>query len=101
MDGSHRSTMCASLQAQTFRDQFDQLTKLGAKVFGISGDSLDEQKSFAAAQNLPFPLLVDDNDALRKVSHLHRISCLRDSIVRRDSEFEPISLAPFLVVKPS
>ena len=87
------------MQAQTFRDQYDQLTKLGAKVFGISGDTLDEQKSFAAAQNLPFPLLVDANDALRKVPSISLHTC--ETIACRDSAFKEISLAPFLVVKPS
>lgn len=53
-------------QAQTFRDQYDQLTKLGAAVYGISGDTIDAQKDFASAQNLPFPLLVDEGDQLRK-----------------------------------
>eukprot|EP00210_Caulerpa_lentillifera_P008469 g8079.t1 len=53
-------------QAQKFRDDYNKLTKLGAEVFGISGDSLQEQKDFVSAQSLPYPLLVDEGNALRK-----------------------------------
>lgn len=55
------------IQAQRFRDEYNALKKLGAEVFGISGDSLEAQKDFVSAQNLPYPLLVDEGDVLRKV----------------------------------
>ncbi|GMH42547.1 hypothetical protein BSKO_10466 [Bryopsis sp. KO-2023] len=53
-------------EAQKFRDDYAKFKKVGAAVFGISGDSLDEQKAFSSAESLPYPLLVDEGDALRK-----------------------------------
>lgn len=53
-------------EVQKFRDEYQKFKKLGAAVFGISGDSLEEQKAFSNAEKLPYPLLVDEGDALRK-----------------------------------
>lgn len=36
------------------------------QVFGISGDNPAENKAFKEAQNLPFDLLTDENNILRK-----------------------------------
>lgn len=36
------------------------------QVFGISGDSPEENKAFKQAQNLPYDLLTDENNILRK-----------------------------------
>ena len=38
----------------------------GAEVLGISGDSPEANAAFAKAQRLPFPLLSDEGNALRK-----------------------------------
>lgn len=35
-------------------------------MFGISGDSTAENKAFKDAQNLPYDLLTDENNILRK-----------------------------------
>ena len=37
------------------------------QVFGISSDAPEENKAFATAQRLPFPLLSDPSSILRKV----------------------------------
>lgn len=55
------------LQACRFRDEFSRFTQAGAAVFGISSDSPEENIAFAKANNLPFPLLTDQNSILRKV----------------------------------
>lgn len=42
-----------------FRDSARELTDLGATVFGLSAQPLDEQREFAAREHLPYPLLND------------------------------------------
>lgn len=46
-------------QACSLRDSFAQLTERGVKVFGVSHDSVAEQKAFAEKYRLPFTLLAD------------------------------------------
>ena len=47
-------------EACTFRDDWQQLTALGAEVVGISVDTSAAHKSFAEKYHLPFPLLADE-----------------------------------------
>ncbi|MEO8424661.1 MAG: peroxiredoxin [Actinomycetota bacterium] len=46
-------------QACGFRDHAEELGDLGAGVIGISAQTTDEQREFAARVDLPFPLLSD------------------------------------------
>ena len=46
-------------QACSLRDASADLSAKGVKVFGVSFDSVDAQKDFAAKQQLPYPLLAD------------------------------------------
>lgn len=46
-------------EACTFRDDWQQLTALGAEVVGISIDTSASHKDFAEKYHLPFPLLAD------------------------------------------
>lgn len=46
-------------EACTFRDDWQQLTALGAEVVGISVDTSASHKEFAEKYHLPFPLLAD------------------------------------------
>lgn len=41
-------------------------TSFVLQVFGISGDAPAENKAFKEAQNLPYDLLTDENNILRK-----------------------------------
>jgi peroxiredoxin len=59
---------CPTPQACKFRDEYEVFQKAGAVVFGISSDSPEDNKAFATAQRLPFPLLTDPSSILRKVS---------------------------------
>jgi thioredoxin-dependent peroxiredoxin len=52
--------MCA------FRDAWRSLQDAGATVVGISGDAPEANAAFAAAQNLPFDLLSDSGNFVRK-----------------------------------
>jgi len=53
-------------EACAFRDSYADLQALGAEVWGVSGDDAGSHKRFAARHNLPFPLLVDQGNGLRR-----------------------------------
>jgi peroxiredoxin Q/BCP len=53
-------------EACAFRDSYADLQALGAEVWGVSGDDLTSHQRFASRHNLPFPLLVDGGNSLRK-----------------------------------
>ncbi len=54
-------------EACTFRDSFELFTDLGAEVIGVSADTVESHKSFALNHNLPFTLLSDLNNKVRKL----------------------------------
>jgi thioredoxin-dependent peroxiredoxin len=49
-----------------FRDSHEDFVDVGATVIGISSDSVESHKAFAAKHNLPFTLLADTDGAVRK-----------------------------------
>ncbi|GBE91050.1 peroxiredoxin [Nostoc cycadae] len=49
-----------------FRDQYEVFKDAGAEVIGVSGDSSESHQRFAAKYNLPFTLLSDQGDQVRK-----------------------------------
>ncbi len=53
-------------EACAFRDSFPDLQALGAEVWGVSGDDAASHQRFASRHRLPYPLLVDSGNALRK-----------------------------------
>ena len=53
-------------EACSFRDSFEDFTDAGAVVVGISGDSIESHKAFAAKHKLPFTLLSDGDGATRE-----------------------------------
>lgn len=53
-------------QACSLRDAFPDFTKEGVQVIGVSGDTVEGQKAFAAKYNLPFTLLADSDGAVAK-----------------------------------
>jgi peroxiredoxin Q/BCP len=54
-------------QARAFRDGYEEFGKLDAEVIGISSDSVESHKRFAAKHSLPFPLLSDEGGKVRKL----------------------------------
>ncbi len=54
-------------EACNFRDSYEELTSLGAEVLGISGQSVASHKSFATHYGLPFILLSDEDNKVRKL----------------------------------
>lgn len=53
-------------EACSFRDEWVKLEKSGVVLVGISADSDDSHRAFAAHHNLPFHLVSDTNLALAK-----------------------------------
>lgn len=54
-------------QACHFRDNYEDFTDLGAVVIGVSGDSPESHKRFVEEHLLPFILLSDGDNAVRKL----------------------------------
>jgi peroxiredoxin Q/BCP len=54
-------------EACSFRDSYEELTSLGAEVLGVSGQSVESHKSFATHYGLPFILLSDEDNKVRKL----------------------------------
>jgi peroxiredoxin Q/BCP len=55
-----------TMEACAFRDSYADLQALGAEVWGVSGDDAASHLRFAGRHNLPYPLLVDAGNGLRR-----------------------------------
>ena len=55
-----------TVESCAFRDQYEVFKTAGAEVIGVSGDSTDSHQKFAKKHNLPFTLLSDQGDKVRK-----------------------------------
>ena len=60
-------TRVCTVQACSFRDQYQDFTALGAEVIGVSSDSLQSHQKFSSRYKLPFILLSDADKKLRKL----------------------------------
>jgi len=54
-------------EACSFRDNYQQLTDLGAEVLGVSGQSVESHVAFASHYGLPFILLSDEGNKVREL----------------------------------
>jgi len=54
-------------EACKFRDNFEEFTNIGALVIGISADNVASHKNFEEKYNLPFTLLADTKNKVRKL----------------------------------
>jgi peroxiredoxin Q/BCP len=59
-------TPVCTAEACAFRDQYDVFKDAGAEVVGISADSASSHQSFASRHRLPFVLLSDPDNRVRK-----------------------------------
>jgi len=50
-----------------FRDRYEVFQTAGAEIIGVSGDSNESHQKFASKYNLPFTLLSDKGDQVRKL----------------------------------
>ncbi|MCP9774664.1 peroxiredoxin [Cyanobium sp. WAJ14-Wanaka] len=55
-----------TMEACAFRDSYADLRAMGAEVWGVSGDDQASHQRFANRHQLPYPLLVDAGQRLRK-----------------------------------
>lgn len=53
-----------TLESQEFRDLYSEFQRAGAKVIGISRDTLASHAKFQAKYQLPFPLLADPEETV-------------------------------------
>lgn len=60
------STPGCTQESCDFRDNLARLQSMGAKVYGLSRDSLKSHRNFIEKQNLNFPLLSDPETTLLK-----------------------------------
>ncbi len=61
------NTPGCTTEACTFRDQYEVFKEHGATVIGISSDSVESHKDFVLKYNLPFTILSDKSDNVRKL----------------------------------
>jgi peroxiredoxin Q/BCP len=59
-------TPVCTKEACAFRDAYAQFAEAGGVVIGVSGDSVDSHRAFAARHDLPFYLVSDPDGTLRK-----------------------------------
>ena len=64
-----------------FRDKYDLFKLFGAEVWGVSGDDEASHRSFADKNKLPFPLLCDTENSLRKAFGVPKVLGLLDGRV--------------------
>jgi len=55
------STPGCTKEACDFRDNVDRLKRKGARVIGVSADSVKSHEKFSKKYDLPFPLLSDES----------------------------------------
>jgi len=60
------NTSVCTAEACAFRDSYKTFKDVGAEVIGISSDSVESHRQFAAAHHLPFLLLSDTDGMIRK-----------------------------------
>ncbi len=63
-------------EACSFRDSFAKFKDEGVQVVGISGDNVASHKKFAEKYHLPFTLLSDENNKVRKLFGVPRMMLL-------------------------
>ena len=59
-------TAGCTAQACSFRDDYEEFLQLNAEVIGISSDSPESHRNFAQKHRLPFILLSDPDQSVRK-----------------------------------
>ncbi len=60
------NTSVCTDEACAFRDNYEVFKDAGAEVMGISSDSVESHRQFAAVHGLPFNLLSDTDGMIRK-----------------------------------
>ncbi len=61
------NTRYCIVESTTFRDSYEEFKDLGAEVIGVSSDSPESHVQFANEYRLPFTLLSDTKNQVRKL----------------------------------
>lgn len=61
------NTPGCTTEARSFRDSYDIFKQMGAEVIGVSSDSVDSHRDFAAKCDLPFTILSDAEAEVRRL----------------------------------
>ncbi|QLG44225.1 peroxiredoxin [Costertonia aggregata] len=61
------NTPGCTAEACSFRDSYEEFTELGAEVIGISSDTENSHQKFTEKHNLPFILLADTQNKVRRL----------------------------------
>lgn len=64
------STPGCTLEAQEFRDHYAEFQRRGVTILGVSPDNVKAQKKFKDAQQIPYPLLADEQ---RELAQLYEV----------------------------
>lgn len=64
------STPGCTIEAQEFRDHFAEFQRRGVSILGASPDGIKAQKKFKDAQQIPYPLLADEQ---RELAQLYEV----------------------------
>lgn len=59
-------TLVCTKEACSFRDNYDSLRSKDTEIIGISSDSNETHRKFAAAHGLQYPLVADEDQSLAK-----------------------------------
>ncbi|GIM53813.1 thioredoxin-dependent thiol peroxidase [Capnocytophaga cynodegmi] len=60
------STPGCTAEACSLRDEYSALKEKGYELLGVSADSVSKQMNFATKNNLPFPLIADEDKKIIK-----------------------------------
>jgi peroxiredoxin Q/BCP len=71
-----------TLESQNFRDLHPRFRSAGARVFGISRDSLKSHESFKCGEELPFELISDPDEKLCSLFDVIRMKNMYGKQVR-------------------
>ncbi len=71
---SDNSPICTQ-EACAFRDAYEDFVKIGAAVIAISSDSDETHRDFAAKKKLPYLMISDRGNALRKLFEVPSVVC--------------------------
>ena len=76
------STPGCTKESQAFRDQYAKFKRLQTLVVGVSRDSLRSHENFIAKQELPFPLISDQDEAVCSLFDVIKMKSLYGKQVR-------------------
>lgn len=97
------NTPVCTKQMCSVRDRWSDYTATGAHIVGISTDTVESHKGFAAKYNLPFPLLADPQEEVIRAygvrSWLPHRSARAVVVINREGlitykKVQPLSLFP-------